>query len=761
MAFDAGSIVGKINLETGEFTGAINGAIGKTQNLTKSMFTAQAAFALVQKAVQAVTGFVKDSIGAWNAQEQAIAITRATLKSTGNAIGMTVKELVYLSGEVQKNTTFADENVLAAQNMLLTYTKIGKDIFPRTTMAIADMSARIGDLNGNARLVGRALEDPIRGLTMLQRMGVTFSASQKDQIENFVKTNQLGKAQAIILTELEKKFGGSAAAIRNTFGGAVTALNNTWGDFQENIGQYAAAVGRPLVENLNQIVGAINKWLTSTEGMETISDILSNVAAAFETIKMVAQPIVDAIGPALEGIINQIKDTFTQLVGKGNEGTVVFTALAVVGKSLAIVFTIIGKVIELTIRTIGNLIDAIKLSAQLVGALVDSLAHLGDPAYAKKLVEAGKKAGDAWVKFVADQVNGTIDIVNTGVNGIVNIIKTADSEGKKLEASFKRTQETRKKEIKDYLNGTTEESARAMTKLLANGEETGRKLTDIEKEWSEARKTIGESELQTKIRQLNEQADKYREVAKDKAEVDKWLAEQTKKANDSAAKSVGDAWKETWEKAQSEFSAYSSFFTGIQNQIIDIWNQALSNEQTALDNDYEARKANIEANVTDEEERTRQLAALEEEYAAATAEIEKKKWIAQQAAAVTGAIMAGAQAVMQGFALLGPIGGAIAATAIGVLTAIQVGLIVGQPMPSFASGGIAGPGPALVGENGPEVVQFERSARVYSNEESRAMFGGSGPQMNNYFGDVHNDTDTDRASAIIAAQYRAMLRGAA
>jgi hypothetical protein len=758
MAFDAGSIVGKINLETGEFTAALTGAVAKTKSMTKSMFDAQVAFAAVKKAINLVTGFVKDSIGAWNAQEQAIAITRATLKSTGNAIGMTVKELVDLSGEVQKNTTFADENVLAAQNMILTYTKIGKDIFPRTTMAIADMSARIGDLNGNARLVGRALEDPIRGLTMLQRMGVTFSASQKDQIENFVKTNQLGKAQAIILTELEKKFGGSAAAIRNTFGGAVTALNNTWGDFQENIGQYAAAVGRPLVENLNQIVGAINKWLTSTEGMETISDILSNVAAAFETIKMVAQPIVDAIGPALAEIIEQIKKSFADIVGPGNEAHAIFTALAVVGKVLALVITVIAKVIQFTIQTTGNLIKAFIMTADVIGKMVDVWAHLGDPKYAKAFLTAAQSAGKAWETFVVDQYKGVEDIIKVGVLGVVDIFKTADSEGAKLEAAFKKTQETRKKEIKDYLSGTTEESARQMTKLLANGEDTGRKLTDIEKDWAEARKTIGENELQTKIRQLKDQADKYREVAKDKSEVDKWVAAESEKA----AGKTKTAWEKAVDDITTVFGQVQNVATQVWGQISAIWTQALDNEMQALDNDYEKRKANIEANVTDEEDRAAQLAALDEEYAAKKREIEKQQWIAQQAAAVTQAIMNTATGVASaiGMAWLWPFNFVLAGI-IGALGAVQVGLIASQPMPAFASGGLAQPGLALVGERGPEVVQFERSARVYSNEDSRAMFGGSGPQMNNYFGDVHNDTDTDRASAIIAAQYRAMLRGAA
>lgn len=47
----------------------------------------------------------------------------------------------------------------------------------------------------------------------------------------------------------------------------------------------------------------------------------------------------------------------------------------------------------------------------------------------------------------------------------------------------------------------------------------------------------------------------------------------------------------------------------------------------------------------------------------------------------------------------------------------------GSPF-AFANGGIAPSGPAIVGEKGPEIVDFGRTSRVFSNSDSKRMMGG-------------------------------------
>jgi hypothetical protein len=196
------------------------------------------------------------------------------------------------------------------------------------------------------------------------------------------------------------------------------------------------------------------------------------------------------------------------------------------------------------------------------------------------------------------------------------------------------------------------------------------------------------------------------------------------------------------------------------DMVSGVWNQALANEATAIDNNYKKRKEAIEESTASEEEKTAQLAALDEEYAAQKAEIQKKQWAAQQASAITGAIMAGAQAVMTAFSQLGPIGGLIALPLIVGLTVAQVALIASQPMPEFAAGGV-GRGPVIVGERGPEVVNLGSTSRIMNNRDTERLMSGKTELNANFYGPVNSDVDVMRVLQLTGLRYAATKRGAA
>ena len=120
-----------------------------------------------------------------------------------------------------------------------------------------------------------------------------------------------------------------------------------------------------------------------------------------------------------------------------------------------------------------------------------------------------------------------------------------------------------------------------------------------------------------------------------------------------------------------------------------------------------------------------------------------------------------AQAVTSALAVFPPWVGIPLGVAVGILGAIQIGLIASQQMPEYASGGQASPGMALVGEQGPEIVAFNRPAQVYSNADSEKLFN-KGREMNvNFYGDINNETDIDRMLAMMATRLNSALRGAA
>lgn len=80
-----------------------------------------------------------------------------------------------------------DELIQSGANLLLTFTNIrnevGKSnkIFDQATQAALDVSVAFGkDMTSSSILVGKALNDPTKGVSSLTRVGVSFTAAQKD-----------------------------------------------------------------------------------------------------------------------------------------------------------------------------------------------------------------------------------------------------------------------------------------------------------------------------------------------------------------------------------------------------------------------------------------------------------------------------------------------------------------------------------------------------------------------------------------------------
>ena len=162
----------------------------------------------------------------------------AALKSTQGVAGLTAKELTNMASALQKQTRFGDEAIINAQSLLLTFTKVGKDVFPDAIETILNMSEAMGqDLQQGVIQVGKALNDPVLGGTALRRVGVQLSKQQEQQVKDFVKVGDVAAAQKIILGELETQFGGVAKAAGETLAGSLDKMRNATGDAAESLGE--------------------------------------------------------------------------------------------------------------------------------------------------------------------------------------------------------------------------------------------------------------------------------------------------------------------------------------------------------------------------------------------------------------------------------------------------------------------------------------------------------------------------------------------
>lgn len=314
---------------------------GRLSNSYKKIAGSMKLLAVAALSFLAAATSIKTFVNNTIESEDALTQLNNVLKSTRGAAGLTASELTNMASELQKVTRFGDEAIIPAQSLLLTFTKVGKTVFPRALEAILDVSTAMKqDLKTSAIQVGKALNDPIKGMAALGRTGITFSDSQKAIVKSLVKTGNVIGAQKVILKELETQFGGSARAARNTLGGSLDALANSWGDLFEiakpasdglakSVLLLVKAVENPAFVGFVQTIGTI---LFAALGLATdaLRGLVSILPTAAKLATVAGAGLLAMATPAiLSGVV-----TLTVAIGVGLVGAIKSVAAAMLANPL-------------------------------------------------------------------------------------------------------------------------------------------------------------------------------------------------------------------------------------------------------------------------------------------------------------------------------------------------------------------------------------------------------------------------------------------
>lgn len=222
-------------------------------------------------------------------QQKVAAQTGAVLKSTGGIANVTAGQMEKLSRALMEKSGVDDEAITSGQNLLLTFTKIrnetgrGNDIFDQATVAMLDLSVAMGkDLNSSAILVGKALNDPVKGASALSRAGVQLTQAQKDQIAAFVESGRVLEAQKIILAELTTQFGGSAEAAGKTLPGQLNILKQT---FRNLAGELAASFLPSVARAATALINFLGEFARAPTLKAKVQLITGSIDSAFQRIR--------------------------------------------------------------------------------------------------------------------------------------------------------------------------------------------------------------------------------------------------------------------------------------------------------------------------------------------------------------------------------------------------------------------------------------------------------------------------------------------
>lgn len=159
---------------------------------------------------------------------------QAVLAATGGAAGITARDFKAFAESLEDDSGVAAGAVLEASAALSTFAGVGGEELKRALRLTNDFVAVFGgDLPNAAENFGRALADPVSGLTAFRKV---LTESQRDAIKAIAESEGLVAGQIALLDALEEKIGGAAASQNKGVTGAANQLKDAWSDLLKVIG---------------------------------------------------------------------------------------------------------------------------------------------------------------------------------------------------------------------------------------------------------------------------------------------------------------------------------------------------------------------------------------------------------------------------------------------------------------------------------------------------------------------------------------------
>lgn len=334
MASDDFSIKTKITLDTKNYEAGIKKAESATQKFSSSLSGVtkllKSTFALagISVGTKAIVNFGKEAVKSAESANKTLNILNNTLKVTGASAWTTSEELVKMSEEIAYSTNYTAGEIQDMQSVLLGFKNITGDTFREASNAITDMATVMGmDLKSAVQTVGKALDDPIKGLDSLRRQGFAFTDEQKEQLKQLVENGEQLKAQKIILDELNTTYGGAAKAAQSSFDKQRDAVD----EFKETLGnqlipvldvfaEKSATSFSTLTEKIktidfSEIAGTVEysvQVITEYFGVfyNNAKELVKGLAERFGDIEISLDTVKDAVYNSLNDIYKQMQISF-------------------------------------------------------------------------------------------------------------------------------------------------------------------------------------------------------------------------------------------------------------------------------------------------------------------------------------------------------------------------------------------------------------------------------------------------------------------
>ena len=317
MAADWRTLKLEVLAETKDFVKGMDSANKQTESFGTKLvdFGKKAALALAAAGAAAIA-FAAKAIQAGEGAATAnarIAQINESMGLFGDSTDEVTKRLVSYAEATARATGIDTNSIKITQAKLLTFKQLAASAgevggeFDRATQAAINLAAAgFGSAETNAVQLGKALQDPIKGLTALARSGVTFTEVEKERIKALVESNKVSEAQILILEAIETQVGGTALATAN----ASDKIRVGFTQVQEKIGLALL----PAFEKLTAFL--LNKVFPAFE--QKILPIIKAYTEFIETrlvpiLQEYLIPLLDKLREAFANLSKSTKDSESSL----------------------------------------------------------------------------------------------------------------------------------------------------------------------------------------------------------------------------------------------------------------------------------------------------------------------------------------------------------------------------------------------------------------------------------------------------------------
>lgn len=434
-----------LSADTRDFTQALDKAAHDLKSsFVPSLVSAELIADGIQQIGSALWDFAKESFNALGEVERISGQTAAAIASTGGAANVSLEGITGLADSIERLTGIEAETIQTGQNLLLTFTNIkneagaGNDIFNQATNIMADMSTAMGgDVKGAALQLGKALNDPITGITALSRVGVTFTDGQKETIKSLTESGKRMEAQKIILAELSREFGGSAKAFGQTMPGEIAKLNNAIGNVGEAIMTGALPAIRAIVQVGTEAFTALGDAIANKGIVEGIISLFGPEVKAM--VLGIATAVTAAVIPALGAMAAKAVAAATPMIASAAATIVAWTPFIALAGAIAFAATPIIKYWDDVSFELGRVFDFVKGKAgEFVNWVVKGFQHLANGVVGPVVKFISDKLSALWA-MVPEQAKQAlkgagVEFKGLGANlgGALQVAGVAVGEGAKF-----------------------------------------------------------------------------------------------------------------------------------------------------------------------------------------------------------------------------------------------------------------------------------------------------------------------------------------